>query len=226
MSRKLLTLTIFIIAMVSLIGPASASDATIQIKTEPFARLAIYLDGEHIGSTFNVIEGIAPGTYELTIRDKKANRYVPITKTITIEEGMDYFEIVDVQRQGLLTINSYPSEAEIYIDGELLETGYTNVSVDLPAGVHNIEVNKDGYYSANQTVNMSENFPGSMIVKEIELTLEKMPEDIEQSTPATETTTDEITTDANASKQTPGFTALVAIALIGITSILTRKREH
>lgn len=52
---------------------------------------------------------------------------------------------LNFQPNGILILNSEPTGASIYIDGEL-ETA-TNANISIPPGTYDVEVRKDGYFS-------------------------------------------------------------------------------
>ncbi len=62
----------------------------------------------------------------------------------------------EVERQGLLQVSSFPTGADVYIDGESSWLQRTNTSKVLSAGEHTITLTKDGYDSWSRTITISE----------------------------------------------------------------------
>jgi hypothetical protein len=59
-----------------------------------------------------------------------------------------------IKQVGVLTIESSPTQANIYIDGE--SRGRTNRSTTLDVGKYNIKVSKEGYYDWEKEINILE----------------------------------------------------------------------
>lgn len=62
----------------------------------------------------------------------------------------------EVERQGLLQVSSFPTGADVYIDGESSWLQRTNTSKVLSAGEHTVMLTKEGYDSWSRTVTISE----------------------------------------------------------------------
>lgn len=62
----------------------------------------------------------------------------------------------EVERNGLLQISSYPTGADVQIDGDSAWLQRTNTSKILSSGKHNITLTKEGYGSWSKTINISE----------------------------------------------------------------------
>lgn len=61
-----------------------------------------------------------------------------------------------VERQGLLQISSFPTGANVDIDGDSSWLQRTNTSKVLPSGEHTIKLSKEGYDSWSKTIKISE----------------------------------------------------------------------
>ena len=62
----------------------------------------------------------------------------------------------EVERNGLLQISSFPTGADVQIDGNSAWLQRTNTSKILSSGKHNITLTKEGYDSWSKTINISE----------------------------------------------------------------------
>lgn len=226
MNQKLITITFIILSITLMIVPAAAENGTIRIQSLSLEKnLNMYLDGEYIGRTHNLIEDIEPGTYELYIEDSH-NMYVPVTKTITIEDDMNYLESIEFERQGTLIINSVPSEASIFINGTLVEEATTNVALDLPFGIYEITVAKDGYAPSTQIINVSTKYEDDVYRRTFDFVLEEDPNYVIPEVEGTVKEEIAESTDTETSKESPGFSGLFSVALLGFAGILLKKRTE
>src|SRR3990167_5015659 len=62
------------------------------------------------------------------------------------------FDEGTVTSTGILSVNSTPRPAKVYVNGEL--KGATDVNLTLPFGKYNVEVKKDGYTSWQKQVSL------------------------------------------------------------------------
>lgn len=247
MNRKLITITFIVMALALMIVPASATNGSIYIKSlSPELNLDIYLDGEHVGLTTHLIEDIAPGTYEMYI-EEEFNKYVPVTKTITVEDGEEYYEEILFERQGTLIINSDPSEAYIFINGTLAKDAYmlsgtefhgdktyleeicTPAMIDLPFGVYEITIAKDGYAPSTQIIEISTVRESKIFRRTLNIILEEDPDYVVPTTDVTNEEDVSESTDTEStetSKESPGFTGMLSVILLGCVGFLLRKRTE
>ena len=133
--------------------------ATLQLKTgsimidsEP-AKATIYLDGEEIGTTPDIIiRPVIPGKHKVEIR---MDGYKLWNESVEIEAGKEKSLTAVLQlNTGSIMIDSEPANATIYLDGEKVgKTPDTLMSVTL--GTHEIEVKMDGYEVWSKSVNVN-----------------------------------------------------------------------
>ncbi len=118
----------------------------ITVKSDP-AEADIYLNTVNEGKTNKQLFKF-PDTYSLRlVKDK----YDTIEKTITVSEsGSNIFDYTLQKNTSLLTINTTPSNCEIYINNEKI----SGSSRELSAGMYRVEVKKDGYFEQSRTVNL------------------------------------------------------------------------
>ena len=62
------------------------------------------------------------------------------------------FQEGKVTSTGILSVNSSPNAAKVYINGEL--KGATDINLTLPYGTYTVEVKKDGYTDWRKEVNL------------------------------------------------------------------------
>lgn len=118
----------------------------ITIKSEP-NEADIYINNVNEGKTNKQLFKF-PGDYELRlVRDK----YDTVEETITVaENGSNTFNYTLQKNTSVLSINTTPSNCDIYINNEKLSGNSKEVS----AGMYRVEVKKDGYYEQSRTVNV------------------------------------------------------------------------
>lgn len=73
-----------------------------------------------------------------------------------IASGYWINEDFEVERQGMLQVSSYPSGANVMIDGHSSWLQRTTTSKVLPVGEHTVAITKDGYDSWSKVINLSE----------------------------------------------------------------------
>jgi len=118
----------------------------ITIKSVPTGA-KIFLDYVEIGKT-NYQPFKFPGTYSLRL---SLSKYETIEETITVKEtGTNTFSYNLEKRTVILTINTIPSSAEVYINNEKLSGNTREVS----PGRYKIEVKKDGYFADSRTIDV------------------------------------------------------------------------
>ena len=93
---------------------------------------------------------LATGAYIFEAR-KEGHTTTSISKTIEATPAEQTYKIpIPTPILGSLNITSSPIMAEVYIDDKLV--GQTPLSIDLIVGKHGVEIGKDGYKSARQSV--------------------------------------------------------------------------
>jgi hypothetical protein len=109
----------------------------------------VYLDQELLGPTPITRSGLQPGTYTVTV---KKEGYLTWEKFLTIRPGSSNVLTAGlVSGSGSLSIKSFPWNARILLDGQ--EKGYTPLLIqNVPAGTHNLEIEKPGYQTATESV--------------------------------------------------------------------------
>ncbi len=121
---------------------------SVSVLSVPSGSLA-YLDQELLGTTPVTRSGVEPGSYQVRVEKQG---YLPWEKSLTIRPGSSNVLTASlVSGSGSLSIKSFPWNATILLDGQM--KGYTPLLIqNLPAGSHNLEIEKPGYQTATQTV--------------------------------------------------------------------------
>ncbi len=116
------------------------------IKSIPIGA-TIFLDDVEIGKT-NYQPFKFPGTYKLRL---SLSKYETIEETITVTEtSSNIFSYNLEKRTVILTINTTPSNADIYINNEKL----SGKIKELSPGRYKIKVKKDGYFDDSRTIDV------------------------------------------------------------------------
>jgi len=120
----------------------------ITIKSTP-SEADIYINNMNEGKTNKQLFKF-PDSYELRlVKDK----FDTVAKTIIVtESGNNVFNYTLQKNTSILTINTTPSNCDIYLNNEKLNGKNKEISV----GMYRIEVKKDGYYDQNRTVTVEE----------------------------------------------------------------------
>jgi hypothetical protein len=113
----------------------------------------VYLNGELKGKTPVEVKGLKTGEY---IVEVKKDGYKTATKTVELDKN-HVMKSVYVPLEHLtftLIVNSYPEEAEVYIDG--VKKGVTPITVeDLILGDHFVEVKRENFEVWKKQINAS-----------------------------------------------------------------------
>ena len=114
---------------------------SISVKSEP-ANARIFLDGKEVGTTPDVIRSTVSGSHEVEL---KLDGYEVWSKRVNIEEDKEKaLSAVLRIKAGSLMIESEPTDAKIYLDGEEIGTTPNAISSIAP-DTYEVEVKKDGY---------------------------------------------------------------------------------
>jgi len=129
--------------------PATGS---LRIVIRPFGD--VYIDEQRKASATNQIhtETLSPGTYRVRAVHPSFGTW---EKTVSLGAGQARDVLFNFNAEYTLTVTSQPSNAEILVDGR--PTGrYTPSVVTLRPGQHTIEVRKQGYDAARQSLTMEQ----------------------------------------------------------------------
>ena len=143
---------------------------TVYITTDPPGG-NLYIDGVLKGTTPILVDALTPGPHAVLIR--KTN-YEDYTDTITADPGRipEYHEsLIPLPQTGFLGIVSVPDNATAYIDGAVFGTTTTRL-LRVPAGTHQLLVQKPGYRNYTQTLEIAGGSSGL-----VQADLEKIPDD-------------------------------------------------
>ncbi|MBT7349179.1 PEGA domain-containing protein, partial [candidate division WWE3 bacterium] len=143
-----------------------AITASININSNP-PEAAIYLDGEKIGTTPNILKSIAIGTHEVEV---KLEGFAEWKKTLNVKNGKEFTLNAALQlNTGSANIESDPAEAIVLLDGN--DFGKTPVSLTgIKIGIYDVELQKEGYVSCKKTIKIKAGRVNSLTAKLIEMT--------------------------------------------------------
>ncbi len=111
----------------------------LNIRSNP-PSAGVYIDGEYVGDT-PISVSVLPGEHRVEVTKPGYSDYVkdvnisPLTSE-TLNASLEPVE-------GVLRVNSEPSGAEVYINGE--HSGKTPLSIELSPGRYNVTLKKEGY---------------------------------------------------------------------------------
>lgn len=127
----------------------------ITINSAPEEGASVLMTGIDRGETPAIIDDIPPGAYDVILR---RDRYRRTIKEITItEEGEQEFTIEMEPITGTFSVETTPSGATVYLDGE--EIGVTPIEKRvLQVGDYTYKVNHADYYPEEKTFTVEDNF--------------------------------------------------------------------
>jgi len=111
----------------------------------------VYLDGENIGQTPIIQEGVKKGNHKIELKHKDC---VPWTTKITLQAVQENELSADLKTvYGNLNISSNPSGAKIFLDGK--KAGQTPYRLkNIPKGQHKLELKLEGFDKWKKNVNI------------------------------------------------------------------------
>ena len=123
---------------------------SIMIDSEP-TNAGIFLDGEDVGTTPETITGLDPGKYNVEV---KLDGYEVWSESTKVKIGRESALKAALQiKSGSISINSKPSNARIYIDGN--DVGITpGIIKSIDSGTHEIEIKMDDYEIWRESVDV------------------------------------------------------------------------
>jgi formylglycine-generating enzyme required for sulfatase activity len=140
------------------------ADAVVKLETNP-SRASVIIDGQYSGLT-PLETALTPGK-KVDIRFFKEG-YQRTSRRITVSSGEEQHLVVDLTPELTdISINSIPSDAELYIDGR--PQGRVGQTLKLPTRPHNIEIRREGYVSYTATIT-----PRTGIDQNIQVTLKTL----------------------------------------------------
>jgi hypothetical protein len=128
------------------------------IDSDPPGAL-IFIDSHHHGATPNYIKEITTGSHQITL---KLKGYNDVTRYVTIYSGKnpDILEKLSIKgpirpRTGNISIDTFPSNAEIYLDSTFV--GLTPLVLkNTPVGTYHLTIRLDGFSDYSTTTKIEE----------------------------------------------------------------------
>ncbi len=130
--------------------PIQTSSGSIMVKSEPLSAV-IYLDDDNIGVTPAIITQLHPGKYKIKI---KMSGYATWCQSVDVKPSKETSLTAVLQGKDCsVVIESNPSKAEIFIDGN--NAGVTPVTIkNVKTGEYFFEVKLDGYETWSKEINV------------------------------------------------------------------------
>jgi len=140
--------------------------ASINIDSNP-SEAAIYLDGEKVGTTPDVLKSVAIGTHEVGV---KLEGFAEWKRVLNVKNGKEISLNAALQiNTGTANIDSDPADAVTLLDGN--DVGMTPVSLtDIKIGTYDVELQKEGYVSFKKTIRIKAGKVNSLTTKLVEMT--------------------------------------------------------
>ncbi len=154
--KLLIIIAISIIVFISVWFLYSSSvNSTGVLRVDSYPKGAdVYIDGVKKGETPIEVKGLKPGMYEVEIR-KDGYKTEVYQKKIDRGNLKQLIFANLIHKTFTLQITSYPTEAEVYIDG--LKKGLTPITIDdLLYGKHFIEVRKENFSTWSKEIDVEE----------------------------------------------------------------------
>ncbi len=148
----ILLLVILLLIIVYFLGRTFISvTGQIFVDSDSYPKEAdVYLNGELQGKTPITIKGLKMGQYELAVKKEGYKSVIKIID-LTRKNANQGFHTPLEHLTFVLQVNSYPTEAEVYVDG--IKKGVTPVTIeDLLLGQHFVEVKKMNFSTWSQRI--------------------------------------------------------------------------
>ncbi len=134
--------------------PLKPKTGNLSVSSSP-ARAKLFVDGTERGITPQTLTGVAPGAYRIQLvfpgyETWSGNAVVSVNETC-----MTYAYLKKSFESGVLSVNSNPAGAEIYLDRWLYGTTPMTMG-GISAGSHLIEIKKEGYIDLVRSVNITD----------------------------------------------------------------------
>lgn len=149
---------------VSISGDRAVVPGTLRVTAVP-ENSSVVVNGEYRGETPLVVTGLFPATYPITISHFG---YRPVTRPVAIESGATTVMNVSLAPYpGSIRVDTEPPGTRILLDGSV--AGISPLTLeDVPAGIHTITAEREGYTNTESTVTVAGNRTASL-----SLTLER-----------------------------------------------------
>ncbi|MFW6128878.1 MAG: protein kinase domain-containing protein [Candidatus Aminicenantaceae bacterium] len=136
---------------------------SVEISSNPRGA-ELFIDNKRIGKT-PVKSNVDPGKHKIRIRG--APGFNEKTDTIEIEAGKTFSKHYTLKEAKYsVSINTNPSNASVFIDGK--SAGKSPVQMQLSIGQYRIRINKDGYKSTSESINLESNVQKTYSLKKLE----------------------------------------------------------
>ncbi|MBT5307422.1 MAG: PEGA domain-containing protein, partial [Candidatus Scalindua sp.] len=143
-----------------------AITASININSNP-PEAAIYLDGEKVGTTPDILKSVSIGVHEVGV---KLEGFAEWKRILNVKNGKEITLNAALQlNTGTASIESDPADAITLLDGN--DVGVTPVSLTgIKIGTYDVELQKEGYVSYKKTIRIKAGKVNSLTAKLMEMT--------------------------------------------------------
>ena len=145
--------------VIQLIANLDATAASIDAESTPQGA-TVLLNGKNVGVTPIVVKNLDAGDYTLELQ---LEGYAPYTEKVTLNKGETLQRQITLKKAStILSVDSKPTGAEIFINGE--DMGKTPYKVvNIAPGTYKIEIKKDGYLPFTTQVNVIKGKPANFV---------------------------------------------------------------
>jgi hypothetical protein len=120
----------------------AATTGSIRITSQP-TNSSIYVDSVYKGVTPKTVTGVSVGSHTVNVTRYGYVNYESSVQVSANQTASVSAVLTPAQLMGQLYIDSYPSNAQIYIDGDY--SGTTPITLTLNQGMYYLNVTKSGY---------------------------------------------------------------------------------
>ena len=128
------------------LSPLAPQFGKLTVNSQP-PNSTVYYDGQIKGNTPITLNNLTPGVHQIQI---KQTGYDTFNQQIQINSGEHKVlsaNLVKINPLGTVNINTYPTNANVTIDGHYFPNNNGQVQVQLNAGTHSLSVSASGYQS-------------------------------------------------------------------------------
>ena len=133
--------------------PPTPITGTLAITSRPLGA-SITIDGKDYGTTPQNLNDMLIGRHTVTV---SRTNYKPESRVVEVNEGQTTNLEVALSDIAKMTIDSRPSHATLYIDGQ--NVGTTPYSVEMGSGDYNLRLTRYGYHDFEKKVHLDSSHP-------------------------------------------------------------------
>ncbi|MFO7883003.1 MAG: PEGA domain-containing protein [Kosmotogaceae bacterium] len=138
------------------------TEGVLEIKTQP-SGADIFVDGVHYGKS-PLSARLSEGTHYITAVKKGYKQVSTMANVVAGRTNSIALNLESITRQYSLIVNSSPAGADVYIDGS--HVGQSPIRVNVDQGTHSLRLEKQGYRTHDETINIDSDTSRSVALQE------------------------------------------------------------